>query len=169
MGNEANCVLKTAGKKVKGKALLETSEIIFRSESLRLKIPFAEMKSVKSAGGELRVQASDGTHAFEIGPYAEKWAHKILNPKSPMEKLGVTAGAKVTVIGELEPDFAAELKKIAPDYSGGVIKPGTEWIFLIADTQRKLAQATNIAKVMKGSTALWVVYPKGCKEPSEKD
>ena len=169
MGNEASCVLKTGGKKVKGKALLETSEIIFRSESLRLKIPFAEMKSVKSADGELLVQASDGTHAFEIGPYAEKWAYKILNPKTRMEKLGVKPGAKVAVIGELEPEFAAELKQIAPDYSSGAIKPGSEWIFLIADTQKKLAQATNISKVIKGSTALWIVYPKGRKDLSEND
>src|SRR5215468_544179 len=158
MGNEANCVLKTGGKKVKGRVLLETSEIIFRSESLRLKIPFAEMKSVKAAEGELRVQAADGVHAFEIGPYAEKWAHKILNPKSRMEKLGVKPGAKVTVIGELGPDF-----------SRGAIKPGTEWIFLVADTQKKLAQATNIAKVMRGPVALWIVYPKGRKELTEND
>src|SRR5215470_2550676 len=134
MGNEAICVLKTGGKKVKGKVLLETSEIIFRSESLRLKIPFAEMKSVKASDGELLVQASDGTHAFEIGPYAEKWAHKILNPKSRMEKLGVKPGAKVTVIGEPDPDFSAELEKIAPDFSRGAIKPGTEWIFLIVES-----------------------------------
>jgi len=169
MGNEANCVLKTGGKKVKGRVLLETSEIIFRSELLRLKIPFAEMKSVKAAEGELRVQAADGVHAFEIGPYAEKWAHKILNPKSRMEKLGVKTGAKVTVIGELGPDFSAELEKIAPDFSRGAIKPGTEWIFLVADTQKKLAQATNIAKVMRGPVALWIVYPKGRKELTEND
>src|SRR5262244_1420426 len=111
MGNEANCVLKTSGKKVKGKLLLETSEIIFRSESLRLKIPFAEMKSVKASDGELRVQASDGMHAFQIGPYAEKWAHKILNPKSRMDKLGVKTGAKVTVIGEMEAGFETELEE----------------------------------------------------------
>jgi len=169
MGNEANCVLKTNGKKVKGIVLLETSEIIFRSESLRLKIPFSEMKSVKASDGELRVQASDGVHAFQVGPYAEKWAQKILNPKSRIEKLGVEPGAKVTVIGEAEPDFAAELEKVSPDFSRGVIKPGTEWIFLVADTQKKLAQATNIAKVMKGTTALWIVYPKGRKELTEND
>jgi len=169
MGNEAGCVLKTGGKKVKGKVLLETSEIIFRSESLRLKIPFAEMKSVKASDGELLVQASDGTHAFEIGPYAEKWAHKIQNPKSRMEKLGVEPGAKVTVIGEPDSDFGTELEKIAPDLSRGTVKPGTEWIFLLADTQKKLAQATNIPKVMTGSVALWIVYPKGRKELTEND
>lgn len=169
MGNEANCVLKSGGKKAKGRALLETSEIIFHSESLRLKIPFAEMKSIKAAEGELRIQASDGTHTFEIGPYAEKWAHKILNPKSRMEKLGVKPGAKVTVIGQMEPGFEKELSEVTPDFARGVIKSGTEWIFLIADTQKKLEQAIKIAKVMKGAAALWIVYPKGRKDLTEND
>src|SRR5262249_14037371 len=144
MGNEANCVLKTAGKKVKGRALLETSEIVFRSESLRLKIPFAEMKSVKAAEGELRVQASDGIHTFEIGLDAEKWANKILNPKSRMEKLGLKSGAKVTVIGTLDPEFESELEKVSPDFECGTITKDAEWIFLMVETQKDLAKVKNI-------------------------
>lgn len=169
MGNEANCVMKTAGKKVKGRALLETSELIFRGESLRLKIPFSEMKSVKSADGELRIQASDGVHSFEIGPYAEKWAHKILHPKTRMEKLGVKPGAKVTVIGKLDPEFEAELEKLSPDFERGTITKDREWIFLVVETQKDLAKASNIAKVMHGAVALWIVYPKGRKEITEND
>ena len=169
MGNEAKCVVKSGGKKVEGKALLETSEIIFRSEVLRLKIPFAQMKSVKAVDGELRVQSADGAVVFELGPYAEKWAHKILNPKSRMEKLGLKQGTKVTVIGKIEPEFEAELEKTAPDFVYGAIVKNTEWIFLIADTQKGLAQATNIAKVMKGSVRLWIVYPKGRKDVTEID
>ena len=154
---------------MQGKALLETSEILFRSETLRLKIPFAQMKSVKAVDGELRVHSADGAIVFELGPDAEKWAYKILNPKSRMEKLGVKQGAKVTVIGNMETDFEAELKKVAPDFARGEIKKDTEWIFLFAETQKGLAQATNIAKVMKGAAALWIVYPKGGKEPTEND
>jgi hypothetical protein len=169
MGNEANCVVRTGGKKVQGKVLLETNEIIFRSEPLRLKIPFAEIKSVKAVDGELRVQSAGGAVVFEMGPYAEKWAHKILNPKSRIEKLGVKPGAKVTVIGKLEADFEEELKGASPDFARGAISRDTEWIFLIADTQKGLAQATNIAKVMKGAVALWIVYPKGRKDLSEND
>ena len=169
MGNEAKCVVKSGGKKVEGKALLETSEIIFRSEVLRLKIPFAQMKSVKAVDGELRVQSADGAVVFELGAHAEKWARKILNPKSRMEKLGVKQGARVTLIGKIELEFEAELAKIAPDFARGAIAKDTEWIFLIADTQKGLAQATNIAKVMKGSVALWIVYPKGRKDVTEID
>jgi hypothetical protein len=106
---------------------------------------------------------------FELGPDAEKWAHKILNPKSRMEKLGIKQGAKVTVIGKLDPDFQAELAKVSPGFKLGTIEKDLEWIFLIADNQKDLAKATNIAKVMRGATALWIVYPKGRKEITEMD
>ena len=119
------------------------------------------MKSVKAVDGELRVQSPDGAVVFEVGPQAEKWAHKILNPKSRMEKLGVKEGATVTVIGKLEAEFEAELDKVAPDFARGTIAKDTEFIFLTAETEKELARATNIAKAIGGGTALWIVYPKG--------
>jgi hypothetical protein len=169
MGNEAQCTVKSGGKKVAGKALLETTDLIFRSESLRLKIPFAQMKSVNAVDGELRIQSPDGLVVFDLGSAAEKWANKILNPKSRMEKLGVKQGAKVSVIGRLDPEFEADLEKVSPDFECGAIAKDTEWIFLIAETQKDLAKATNIAKVMRGAVALWIVYPKGRKELTERD
>ena len=152
-----------------GKALLETTELIFRSDSLRLKIPFAQMKSVIALNGELRVQSPECTVIFELGPDAEKWAHKILNPKSRMEKLGLKQGAKVSVIGRLDSEFEAELEKVSPDFECGAIAKDAEWIFLITETQKDLAKAANIAKVMRGAVALWIVYPKGRKELTEMD
>jgi hypothetical protein len=169
LGNEAKCVARIGKKKAQGKALLETSEIIFRSDELRMKIPFAQMKSVKAVDGELRVLSSDGMFVFEVGPLAEKWAHKILHPKSRMEKLGVKQGAKVTVIGELDAEFEAELEEVSPGFSRGAIGRDAEWIFLAAETEKELARTANIAKVMRGATALWIVYPKGRKDISEND
>ena len=161
------CVVRANGKRAEGKALLETTEIIFRSLALRLKIPFAQMKSVKAVDGELRVQSPGGAIVFEVGPQAEKWAQKILHPKSRMEKLGVKKGAKVTVIGKLEAEFEAELEKVAPDFARGTIAKDTEFIFLTAETEKDLARATNIAKVMRGGAALWIVYLKGRKDITE--
>src|SRR5882724_11000127 len=99
MGNEAKCLVRFGKQVSEGKALLETSEIIFRGE-FRLKIPFVMMKSVSAVDGELLIQTADGLAAFELGDAAEKWAHKILHPKTRMEKLGVKVGARVSVLGE---------------------------------------------------------------------
>ena len=167
MGSEVKCTVRANGKRAEGKALLETTEIIFRSDALRLKIPFAQMKSVKAIDGKLRVQSPEGAVVFEVGPQAEKWAHKILNPKSRMEKMGVKGGANVTVIGKLAVEFEAELTKVTPGFVRGTIAKDTELIFLTAETEKELARATNIAKVMRGATALWIVYPKGRKDITE--
>ena len=53
MGNEAVCTVRYDGKASDGKALLEASEIIFRGEDIRLKIPFKEIASLDASGGEL--------------------------------------------------------------------------------------------------------------------
>ena len=54
MGNEVKCRVRFGKQESEGKALLETSEIIFRGD-FRLKIPFATMKSVKVVDGESAV------------------------------------------------------------------------------------------------------------------
>jgi hypothetical protein len=167
LGSEVKCAVRANGRRAEGKALLETTEIIFRSDALRLKIPFARMKSVKAVDGELRVQLPDGAVVFELGPQAEKWTQKILHPKSRIEKLGVKEGAKVTVIGKLDAEFEAELVKVTPDFVRGTIAKNTEFIFLTAETQKELARAPNIAKVMRGAAGLWIVYPKGRKDINE--
>jgi hypothetical protein len=169
MGNEAKCTVVSGGKRVAGKALLETTELIFRSDALKLKIPFAAMKSVKAADGELRVEAREGKYAFVLGPAAEKWAQKILHPKSRLEKLGVEEGMKVIFIGKIEEGFEKELTRAGASVVAGTIAKDTDCIFLSAETIKELERAKNIAKVMRGAMALWIVYPKGRKEITEND
>ena len=63
MGRELVCKVRSGGKQASGKALLETSEIIFRGD-VRLKIPFASLKSVVARDGELHLKWSDGSAVF---------------------------------------------------------------------------------------------------------
>ena len=98
MGSELKCTVRFGKEASEGKALLETSEVLFRGE-FRLKIPFASIKSAKAVDGELHLQTANGLAIFEIGPAAEKWREKILHPKTRIEKIGVRPGAKVSLIG----------------------------------------------------------------------
>src|SRR5215472_12131428 len=111
MGKEANCTVRFGGKKSAGKALLETNELIFRGD-FRLKVAFAELKSVKAVNGELRVETPDGLAIFELGEQAAKWCDKILHPKSRIEKLGVKSGARVALFGKFEREFLQELSEL---------------------------------------------------------
>src|SRR5437660_7199854 len=98
MGNEATCKVHFDRQQSEGKALLETSEILFRGD-FRLKIPFSAIKSAKAVDGELRLQTAEGLAVFHLGAAAEKWCDKILHPKSSIEKLGVQQAAKVCLLG----------------------------------------------------------------------
>jgi hypothetical protein len=168
VGNETSCSARFGKQVSQGKALLETSELIFRGD-FRLKIPFASIKSVKAAGGELRVQTAGGLAVFGLGDAAEKWCHKILHPKTRIEKLGVAPGAKVSVIGEFASDFLAELKAVAGAAAKAGRSDGSETVFLAANAREELVRVTKLAKAMKGASALWIVYPKGQKAITEND
>jgi len=168
MGSEANCKVRFGKQESEGKALLETSEILFRGE-FRLKIPFATIKSVKAASGELRVQTAKGLAVFHLGAAAEKWRDKILHPKSRIEKLGVKLGAKVSLLGQFDPEFLRELASLTKSVSKGNPSPDSDWIFFAADAKADLARLSKISKSMKGAAALWSVYPKGQKQITEND
>jgi hypothetical protein len=168
MGNELKCLVHFGKQRGEGRALLETSEIIFRGD-FRLKILFSAIKSVKAVDGELRVQTPDGLAVFQLGPAAEKWCDKILHPKSRIEKLGVKPNAKVSLLGKFDPEFLREVGSLTKSVDNGKVAADSEWIFFAADSKAELASTSKIAKSMQGAAALWIVYPKGQKHITEND
>ncbi len=165
MGQEIPCVAHFAGKRSVGKALLESTEILFRGE-FRLKIPLAAIKEMKALGGELRVKTAEGLAVFGLGGKAEKWRDKILNPKSVIEKLGVKPGDAVSLHGTFDKKFHRTLKKHGAKISA---VNGAPWSFFAAETRAELAKVKAVAKSLQGSAALWLVYPKGQKAITESD
>lgn len=171
MGNEANCVVTFGKHKARGKALLETSEVVFRSEdgAMRLKFSFGSLKSAAAADGQLRLETPEGTAVFALGANASKWCEKILHPKTRMEKLGIKPNASVSLIGTFEADFIAELHSATKNVTSGKAAGDTEWFFFAADSSKDLSQISKLAKSLKGAAALWIVYPKGQKQITEND
>ena len=168
MGNEAACKVTFGKQQSEGKALLETSEIIFRGD-FRLKIPFSTIKSAKAVDGELRLQTADGLAVFHLGMRAEKWCDKILHPKSRIEKLGVKPDTKVSLLGGLDSDFLKEIGALTKSVSKDKVATDTECIFFAVDSKKDLGALPKISKSMKGAIALWIVYPKGQKQITELD
>ena len=171
MGNEANCVARFGKQKARGRALLETSELIFRSGdgALRLKFAFADIKSAVAADGELRVEGPEGPAIFELGANAAKWCEKILHPKTRLEKLGIKPNAAVSLVGNLDADLLAELRSRTKNVSNEKVAADTEWVFFAADSAKDLSQVSKLAKSLKGAAALWIVYPKGQKQITENE
>jgi hypothetical protein len=171
VGNEANCAASLGKQKARGKALLETAELIFRGEDggLRLNIPFASIKSAKAVNGELRLEVSEGLAVFTLGANAEKWREKILNPKTRSEKLGVKANETVCLMGKFDDGFLAELGSCTKNVTSGKVAGAPDWIFFAVDSGRELSQVAKLAKSLKDRAGLWIVYPKGQKQITENE
>src|SRR6267154_4045596 len=161
VGNEVVCVVRFGKQKARGKALLETAEVVFRGEdgSLRLKLAFADLKSASAADGELRLETAEGPAIFQLGANAAKWCEKILHPKTRLEKLGIKANAAVSLVGDFDADFLGELRSVTKNVSvtgdnrgkaGLGAGADAEWIFFSADSSKDLSQVAKLAKSLKG-------------------
>lgn len=169
MGNEAICKVRFGKQESEGKALLETSEVLFRGD-FRLKIPFSGIKSAKAVDGELRLQTAEGLASFHLGSAtAGKWLGKILHPKSRIEKLGVKPSAKVSLIGGFDSEFLQEVGDLTKSITKGKVAGDAEHVFFAADAKEDFSALSKIAKGISGASALWIVYPKGQKHITEND
>lgn len=168
MGQELVCTARWNGRSVRGKALLETTEVVFRGEE-RLKIPFSSIRGMTVKDGELQLKTDAGLVTLQLGERAEKWRQKIANPKSVLEKLGVKPGEALATVGKLDREFLEKLKVQKSKVTRGKIPGGASWVFLGIEDRAGLAELNRIAPQMRGSISLWVVYPKGQKTITELD
>lgn len=168
MGNQAFCKVRFGEQESEGKALLETSEILFRGD-FRLKIPFTTVKSAKAADGELRLQTAEGLAIFQLGANAKRWLEKILHPKSRIEKLSVKSGAKVSLIGKFDTEFLHEILALTKSVTKGRVAADSDHIFFAANARGDFSNLSKITKALSCAGALWIVYPKGQKHITEND
>lgn len=169
MGQDLPAVLVSNGERTTGKALLETDHILFRSENTRLKVPFDAMTSVAAEGGELRIAYAGGEAVLELGPQAEKWAHKILNPKSLLDKLGLRPGMRVSVVRVDDVDFWSELRTRSYVILRDEVMPDSDIIFLGVEKPDHMKHMAALRERMNPDGAVWVVYRKGQKDFNEND
>lgn len=167
MGLETKCVAWLDGQVSEGKCQLETEHLSFRGE-FKVSIPFGSIRHLNAAEGKLSVAFNAGTLILDLGPAAAKWAEKIKNPKSLLEKLGIKQGMKVSVQGIRDKEFLKQLKEKNVHASKKLSKE-SEIIFLQADSTRDLGSVQRAAKHLVQNGALWIVYPKGKDEIKQDD
>jgi hypothetical protein len=168
MGAEAKCTATISGKKADGKALLETDELIFRGEDVRLTIPYKSVSSIDVKDGVLHVAWLSGVASFQLGPAAVKWADRIRNPPTRIDKLDVRAGHLVLFVGIRD----ATLREEIETRGATVLARGTapvDAIFIAANDRGDLERLATVQKFLKRDGALWVIRPKGSPGISESD
>jgi hypothetical protein len=167
MGYDARCTLRYEGKTSRGTAWLEHKDLVFRGPT-RLSIALNTITSAVADGGTLRVRFGSQKAEFEIGSSADKWAARITNPPSRLDKLGVKAGMHIAIVGLDDAAFARELGKRGASVVGGRTK-GLDAIFFGANHRDDLRRLEHLAAQMKSDGALWVVRPKGRPEITEME
>lgn len=163
MGREARCRVRHGDQISEGKALLETDEVVFRGE-FRLRISFRDMTRVEAADGRLEIDWPQGVAIFELGsPEAERWAERIVNPPSLMDKLGIKAGARVAVLAVDDGEFWKDLQDRTDEVSAGPC----DAVVWGVDNVAELAAMSAMEEWIRPAGAVWVVWRKGRKELTE--
>jgi hypothetical protein len=168
MGKEQICTVRYEGRSCSGKALLETTEILFRGD-IRLKIPFTSLKSVVAKDGQLHLRWPQGSAVFELDAQAEKWAHKILHPKSTVEKLGIRPELVVSCVEMSDGKFVNEVRNSAKSFFDAAPQKNSDLIFFGAGKATALPRIKKLVASLAPAGALWIVYPKGKIEIREMD
>lgn len=149
------------------KVRLETDEIAV-GPPFRLRIPFRELAGVTADGQSLRLKWGTRSLTIELDAAASKWANKIQNPKSVVEKLGVREDQRISIAGTLEPSFVDELQQRGADVSSRLRK-GSDLVFFAVRKREDLERLHTLRSSLAPNGGIWVVRPKGSTAITEKD
>jgi hypothetical protein len=168
VGYEAACTLRLGRETSSGKAVLEQNDLIFRG-STRLAIPLKEIASAVARDGALTVRFGKTTAVFEIGSVAARWADRITNPPSRLDKLGVKPGMRVVMAGTAHVDLIEEIKARGARVSRTSTPHSADLLFYGAERREALERLFALKTALKPAGALWVIRPKGSAAISESE
>jgi hypothetical protein len=168
MGYEAACTLHVGRETARGKAVLEQYDLIFRGPK-RLAIPLKDIASAVASEGALTVRFGRTTVIFEIGPAAVRWAQRITNPPSRLDKLGVKAGMTVGIAGTRHDDLIVEVESRGARVPRSVTPRTADIVFYGAEHREMLDRLGDLKRSLKPDGALWVIRPKGSSAISESE
>jgi hypothetical protein len=168
MGYEAQCTLRLGSEVAKGKALLEQHDLIFRGPT-RLAIPLKTIASAVANEGSLIVRFGKKTAIFDIGTVARRWADRITNPPSRLDKLGVKTGMTAVMVGERHDDLVRELESRGARVVRAAQADGVDLVFYGASRRDMLDRLRVLKRSLKPNAALWVIRPKGTAAISESE
>jgi hypothetical protein len=161
LGLEATCAAKLGDAESRGKALLETTELVFRGD-FRVRVPFGQVTGLAVDGERLVVRFGGQSLALALGSAAAaRWADKIRNPPSLLDKLGVKPSSRVAAVGAFAADFVSELAARAAELARGTPRAPVDIVFLAAESHAALGRLESLRARIAPDGAIWIVCPKG--------
>lgn len=168
MGQQAACTLTLEGRTLQGTAALESTDLVFRGP-VRLVIPLKDMSSATAAGGSLRVAFGQRRADFEIGEVAARWAARITNPPSRLDKLGIKPEMSVLFVRFADRQLTAELRERGARPVRQAPAEGVDALFFGAESRAALRGVASAKRHLKPNGALWIVRPKGSAAITEAE
>lgn len=168
MGQEVVCAAQVDGRRVQGKALLESDELLFRGDE-RLRIPFSAIRSATAADGVLAVEHDGGVATFELGPRAARWAERITNPPTIVDKLGVKPGMRVALDGVDDQAFRELLRERTASIANREPAEPVDVLVVQIDEPAGLAVIGGLERSIKRDGSIWIVFPRGRTDLRETD
>jgi hypothetical protein len=166
MGLTAECDVLCEQQIYRCKAYLEERDLILRGE-FRLKVPFAQIGSLESDDERLVVHHSGPPVTLVLGKDAKKWAVKITNPPSLIDKLGVKEGQVVSVLGGDDLPFWDDLRGRTAKIAVGTAAKDSDWLFVAVDSEKDLTRLRTLKASIKKTGSIWAIWKKGRKELTE--
>jgi hypothetical protein len=174
MGYDAPCEVRFEGRTVHATAVLEQKELVVRGP-LRLSIPLARITTATADGGWLRIRFDNRAADIALGAAAARWAKRIMNPPSRLDKLGVKPGMRVLVAGRVDKDFIEELRGAGATVvrsagrSASVADTRVDLVFCAVDRSEALARLASLVSAIVPAGAIWTLRPKGPRGVAEAD
>lgn len=160
MGREAICEAVIGRWKGEGKLLLETDELIFRSEN-RLVVKRADIARAEARDGWLVVKHASGNARFGVGQGVERWVDDINNPRTLIDKLGVKAKSRVAAVQVADDAFIDQLRARTATVATRLGPGPYDLIFYRTDTAAGLNRLEQLAARIAEDGAVWIITPKG--------
>ena len=165
MGFDTTCSATYNKQTSVGRAQLEDDHVLFRGD-FRVKLPLSSVTDVSTRAGVLSLKSSAGTLALALGPAAEKWATKIVNPPNRLQKLGVKPGMKVSVLGLGDAGFEAELRAAGADVAVR-LRQDSDQIYVAVESSKDLERFKAVLPSLKQDGAVWAIRRRGLNDASE--
>lgn len=155
MGREARATVEVDGAHVPVSLHLDGRALELRG-GLRRRIAREEVRAVVADGGRLTVRTPDGDVVLDLGAQAAAWATALMTPPPSLaDKLGLSGGPVVLVLGQAPPEVAAVLGTTTSDAAGAA---------LVVATVRSAAELDALPATLAGRGGrlpVWVVHGKG--------
>ncbi|MCC6931086.1 MAG: DUF3052 family protein [Gemmatimonadaceae bacterium] len=163
MGLETPCTLERARRKTVGRALLEADHIAFRGKTRSERFLLADVARVEVQGNALMLDHADGPALLHFAEgMAAKWLAKIRNPRTLLDRLGITDQSRVVVLGVDDAEFVDQLTRKVGRYKTAPA-PNTDVIVYGAESVDALSRLPELKATLVPNGAIWIVHRKGAE------